>query len=68
MCFQTIIKPFLYPHAYIYSLPISLLTILDSPVPVLIGINKSIDFIEDLEISDPDYNKKDSFIVYDIDN
>jgi len=45
------LKPFKYPHPMIFNLPEKLLTMLDSPVPTLIGINQDISYLSSLEIN-----------------
>ena len=39
------IRPFKWPHPLIFSVPESLLPLLDSPVPFFFGLNKSKDFL-----------------------
>ena len=64
MCFQNIIKPFKYPHPTVFSLPYCLLTLLESPVPVLLGINKPASFLDDII----DLINKDDYLIFDLDN
>ena len=64
MCFQNIIKPFKYPHPTIFSLPYSLLTLLESPVPVLLGINQPVSFLKDII----DIINIDDYLIFDLDN
>lgn len=37
LTFSNIINPFKYPYPNIYSLPSTLFTLLESPVPILAG-------------------------------
>lgn len=46
LTFSSILKPFNYVMPVIYILPTLLSDILDSPVPLIVGINKSIRFKE----------------------
>jgi len=39
---MALIKPFKYPHPQLFNLPENLFTLLDSPVPLLIGVNLSL--------------------------
>lgn len=45
MTFQSLLKPFKWPHPLIVNLPHYLTELLESPVPIMVGINKSIDFV-----------------------
>ena len=49
LTFYSLLKPFTYPHPMIFNLPSSLLTMLESPVPYLIGINKAASFLNELD-------------------
>jgi hypothetical protein len=41
------IYPFKWPHPVIYTLPESLLTLFDSPVPLMVGLNRSETFVNE---------------------
>lgn len=54
------LKPFKYPHVFIPNLPEDFLTYLESPVPVLVGVNKSVKFLETAQLQ---INRETSLIV-----
>ena len=45
MTFICLLKPFRWPYPMIFNIPESLLEFLDSPVPILIGINKGKEYV-----------------------
>lgn len=45
LSFWQILKPFKYIHPIIYSVPDSLIDMIDSPVPCFLGIGKEGEFI-----------------------
>ena len=47
LIFHALLKPFKYPHPLIFNLPENIMHILDSPFPILVGINQDRDFILD---------------------
>ncbi|EAS03082.2 DENN (AEX-3) domain protein (macronuclear) [Tetrahymena thermophila SB210] len=47
MMFMSALKPFKWPHPFVMFLSNDLMHMFDSPFPLVIGINKSYDFIKD---------------------
>lgn len=52
MTFVCLLKPFKWPHPMIFNIPESLLEFLDSPVPILIGINKGKEYILEKKLNE----------------
>jgi hypothetical protein len=50
LIFHSLLKPFKWPHPLIFNVPQNLLNILDSPFPVLVGINQDAQFIYENEL------------------
>jgi len=52
-----LIKPFKWPHASIFNLPFSLLHLLETPFPIIIGLNESLNFVlqNDYNTQYPDF-------------
>ena len=48
LTFYSIIKPFTYVMPVIYNLPNVLIDMLDSCVPIILGINKKIEYFTEL--------------------
>ena len=47
MTLSSMLYPFRWPHPLILNLPESLTELLDSPVPILMGINKDTEYIRE---------------------
>ena len=45
MTLFALIKPLKWPHPSIFNLPFSLLPMLESPVPIIMGLNESMNFV-----------------------
>lgn len=59
MTFVALLKPFKWPHASIFNLPFSLLNLLETPFPIIIGLNESMNFVLQNE-----YNTQYSDFIY----
>ena len=46
LTFYGLLKPFKWPHPIIFPLPESLFTLLDSPVPIIFGLNQNLEFVK----------------------
>lgn len=44
-CLENLIFPFTWPHPIIYTLPESLIPLMESPLPIIVGLNSSVDFV-----------------------
>lgn len=47
LVFSNLLKPFVWPYPIIFTLPYSLLTLLESPVSIMAGLNVSKNYISD---------------------
>lgn len=45
LSFLALLKPFKWPHASIFNLPFSLLSLLETPFPIILGLNESLAFV-----------------------
>jgi len=59
MLFLACVKPFKWPHPCVMFLTNDMIHLLDSPFPVVIGINKSYDFVAEQKL-----NKTHSHILF----
>ena len=50
LLFHSLLKPFKWPHPLIFTLTDELMNILDSPVPIWVGLNKEKDFVLKLNL------------------
>ena len=63
LVFHGLLKPFKFPHPLIFNVPEHILHILDSPFPILVGINKNKEYVVDNQLAEQHPNC--SFILLD---
>ncbi|KRX08029.1 hypothetical protein PPERSA_06207 [Pseudocohnilembus persalinus] len=52
LLFHSLLKPFKWPHPVIFNLPHEFMHLLDSPIPILLGLNKNIDQVYEEQLSE----------------